>query len=334
MPPAARQEPPPRPPVASSPPSPLGGGSGSTLEAFLAHACVPADRISLALVVILHGALVLRGGLLPVEEALFAGTAIAHLAALGASLVLPPRRWRAVRLPVLAALRAADCVAINAAVDSVRVIAREHAAADEAGIAGSFEELLRAVMLLGVAVCSLQSLAAGAIGFVLPPTLHLALQTAAVAAAASRTPSGGCHLPACLRGPCIHSTPPSTPRFTLDPPVLPAACRVFVHGHSHRRLIRWAYTACRHVAATVLLGSSHAFALAAEESTDAEKCRAVAWTLQVCLCLSQAGGRHAVRRLRSAALMPCAEPNWRAHVCLPAPFLARSSRSASCCPRC
>lgn len=47
-------------------------------------------------------------------------------------------------------------------------------------------------------------------------------------------------------------------------------------------MIQWVYTACRHASATVLLGSSQAFALAAEESSPAEKCRAVAWTLQVC----------------------------------------------------
>lgn len=164
-------------------------------EAGLSPACRTAgwagtDRISLALVVLVHGALVLRGGLLPLEEALFAGTAVAHAAALAFSLLVPPRRWRAVRLPVLAALRAADCVAINAIAEAVRVIEREHREADAAGIVGSFEELLRAVLLLVVSVCALQSLVAGGIGFVLPPLLHLALQAAAVGAVAWRTPSG------------------------------------------------------------------------------------------------------------------------------------------------
>lgn len=161
-------------------------GSRMTLSGALQASFETSDLVSLALVVPVHLAVVLRGDLADWDRAMFLYTAWAHFAALLLVAAAPAlyRRWR---LPIIVGLRAADTVLLNGSIDALHILQPTPPLAPAAsGASGALAPLYaalplyRAVVLLLVGVCELQSITAGAVGFQMPPLLHLPLQVAAV----------------------------------------------------------------------------------------------------------------------------------------------------------
>lgn len=142
--------------------------------------------------------------------------------------------------------------------------------------------LAHSAAVLLVSVCRLDGTFGCTIGLQLPPLLHLLLQVAAVGAAAWRTPQGAqvvvCSAAGIRVAVCGHPLADAL----LARRHLSAVCDQYAARHpANTQLVSAAYVTMQQVSTVLLPGTGGVFMWSADHSSPAQKCTAVAWSLQV-----------------------------------------------------